>query len=63
MSMITCQHCSKQYAFELVGNVYPGGKDREYAVCPYCGEIGYSEMTSQTIRVYKIDSNGDPIRE
>ena len=62
MEVIICTNCGKKFAYQLEGNVYPGGKDREVAMCPYCGEIGYSEMTSQTISVYKIDQNGDIVR-
>ena len=36
-------------------------KEKEEAQCPYCGEIGYSVMTSQCIAVYKIDENDNII--
>lgn len=42
--------------------MYPGGKDRETANCSYCGEVGYSTMTSQNISSYKLDDEGKPDR-
>lgn len=62
MTEITCKNCGQKYAYELWGTVYPGGKDREEADCPYCGTTGYSIMTSQNIAVYKFDKDGNPVR-
>lgn len=62
MTIIKCKKCGKEYAYELWGAVYPGCKERESANCPYCGEVGYSEMTSQSISSYKLDENGNPDR-
>lgn len=55
MEIIKCTKCGKEYGYEFWGTTVPGGKEREEACCPYCGEIGYSEMTSQFIKVYKIN--------
>lgn len=63
MTIINCKNCGNPFAYEVWGTVYPGGKERETADCPYCGETGYSEMTSQFISVYKIDANGNVIRK
>ena len=63
MNIITCKKCGKKYAYEVWGTVYPGGKERKAANCPYCGEVGYSEMTSQNISSYKLDEEGNPIRK
>ena len=63
MTIITCKKCGKTYAYEVWGTVYPGGKEHETADCPYCGETGYSEMTSQCISVYKVDEDGNVIRK
>lgn len=54
MNIITCKKCGKKYAYEVWGTVYPGGKERETANCPYYGEVGYSEMTSQNIFFMQI---------
>jgi len=62
MKIIKCEKCGKEYAYEVWGTVYPGGKERETANCPYCGEVGYSEMTSQCISSYKLDEKGKPDR-
>ena len=63
MTIITCKKCGMKYAYEIWGTVYPGGKDRESAVCPYCGEVGFSKMTSQNVSSYKLDKGGKPIRD
>lgn len=61
MEIIECENCGKKFGYKVWGTVYPGGKERETADCPYCGKTGYSEMTSQNITVYRIDSQGDII--
>lgn len=63
MTIITCKKSGMKYAYEIWGTVYPGGKDRESAVCPYCGEVGFSKMTSQNISSYKLDKDGKPMRD
>jgi len=62
MTIIKCKKCGQEYAYEIWGTATPGGKERETANCPYCGEVGYSEMTSQFISSYKLDSEGNPDR-
>lgn len=61
MTTVICEKCGKKFAYEHTGNIYPGGKERETADCPYCGETAYSTMTSGFIRVYKVDDNGNVI--
>lgn len=60
MTIIECRKCGMKYAYEVWGAVYPGGKERETANCPYCGEVGHSEMTSQFISSYKLNPDGTP---
>lgn len=57
MTEVVCKKCGKKYGYELCGTVYPGCKDRETADCPYCGETGYSTMTSQIIVVTKLEKD------
>lgn len=40
----------------------PGGKDKEYVDCPYCGETAFTRMTSQNVSMYKLDAQGNPVR-
>lgn len=61
MEKVICKKCGNVYGYEICGMVYPGCKDCEEAICPYCGEVGYSKMTSQNISSYKLDANGNPI--
>lgn len=58
MEIITCKKCGRKFAYEIVGTVYPGAKERESADCPYCGEEEYSVMTSQSIFVYEVNDEG-----
>lgn len=52
-----CKKCGKLFDYRIVGTIYPGGKEREYIDCPYCGKTNGSEMTSAFIQTYKIDKN------
>lgn len=61
MSRETCKKCGKVFAYEFWGTVYPGGKDREYVDCPYCGETAFSRMTSQCVAIRKLDEQGNVI--
>lgn len=55
MKEVVCKKCGKRFEYELTGQIYPGGKDREYADCPYCGKTAYSTMTSQTMVVHGLE--------
>lgn len=55
MEIVICKKCGKKFGYELVGIVYPGGKDRETADCPYCGETAASRMTSQTFYITPLN--------
>lgn len=56
MEIIQCKKCGKKFSYKVWGTAYPGGKERETANCPYCGEVGYSEVTSKNITVNEMDS-------
>ena len=60
--IVKCKSCGKEYYFESTGNIWPGGKERETATCPYCDAEGPSEMTSGFIHTYKLDENRNPIK-
>lgn len=60
MIEIICKKCVKKYGYELCENIYPEYKDKETADCPYCGETGYSTMTSQIIVVTKLEDDNLP---
>lgn len=63
MTKIICKNCGKEYGYEEWGDIYPGGKDREEANCPYCGTTGFSRMTSGFISAYKLDEDGNPVKD
>ena len=58
----TCKSCGRDYYYESTGNIWPGGKERENAVCPYYKSDGPSEFISGFIYSYKLDENGKPIK-
>ncbi|MDY4579064.1 MAG: hypothetical protein SO471_14185 [Anaerobutyricum hallii] len=53
--IVNCKNCGKKVEYELTGPVYPGGKDREEAVCPYCHYVLESRMTSQCYYVKGLE--------
>ena len=57
MIKYTCKKCNKIFEYGLVGPVYPGGKEKEEAGCPYCGTIAETSMTSQVYFVRPLDDN------
>ena len=57
-----CKNCGKDYYYESSGNIWPGGKERETAICPYCKAEGPSEMISGFINSYKLDNYGKPMQ-
>lgn len=57
MNVVTCEKCGRKYGYSSGGNPWPGGKDREYAVCPYCGAEGPSEFISGFITSYKLEES------
>ena len=51
---IHCPHCNKEvHIIEHPMNV-PGGKEKEEAICPFCGELVYSAMTDGWFDVYLV---------
>lgn len=47
MSVEQCVKCGGLYSWARMGPVVPGGKEREEVACPHCGDVKFSEMTSQ----------------
>lgn len=54
-----CSKCGKKVEYELEGMVYPGGKDREEAICPYCDNVLASKMTSQVFYVRGLEDDDE----
>lgn len=57
-----CKNCGKDYYYESSSNIWPGGKERETVICPYCKAEGPSEMISGFINSYKLDNDGKPMQ-
>ncbi|QIK50634.1 hypothetical protein G7058_00280 [Jeotgalibaca porci] len=51
----TCKECGKEFTYNHHGDIYPGGKEREYIYCPYCHATNGSKMTSGFVNSYKIE--------
>lgn len=47
--------CSEEFEYKVTSMNVPGGKDREYIYCPYCGEENGSYVTSGFVYTYKIE--------
>ena len=60
--IVKCEKCGKDYCYESTGNPWSGGKDREFAYCPYCNAEGPSEVISGFIYSYKLDDDRKPIK-
>ena len=48
-----CKKCNNSFQWSNRGDIYPGGKDKEDVVCPYCGSVDSSIMTSGYIYTQK----------
>lgn len=59
MIIVKCENCGTDYGYKSTGNPYPGGKDCETAICPYCNAEGPSEFISGFIYTYKLDADGN----
>ena len=55
MTHTTCVKYGKEFKYVVADMNVPGGKDREYISCPYCGEINGSSVTSGFIYSHKIE--------
>ncbi|MFZ0444188.1 MAG: hypothetical protein WAM95_06050 [Bacillus sp. (in: firmicutes)] len=55
MKTATCQKCNKDFNYEVTDMGVPGGKEREYIICPYCDESNGSVVTSGFVHSYKIE--------
>lgn len=48
-----CKECGKKFTVEIMGDTYPGGKEREEIWCPHCGALNGHIMTSGIVRTQK----------
>ncbi|CAD5599723.1 hypothetical protein RZ714_004588 [Escherichia coli] len=57
MSNTRCSNesCNKEFIYWEHSGGYPGGKDKEPIICPYCGHKNGYEMTSGLISSKKIE--------
>ena len=46
MEIMKCKVCLKEFEYQVTSMNVPGGNDREYIYCPYCGEENGSYITS-----------------
>lgn len=55
MEKCTNQDCNKSFYVNSTGAGVPGGKELEPVVCPYCGTVVRTEMTSATFSTQKLE--------
>ncbi len=48
---IECAQCGESFTWTTVGDVWPGGKDKEDINCPACGQTAGTVMTSGRVHV------------
>lgn len=53
LSKIVCSSCKKEFSYQVFDMKVPGGKDREYILCPYCHKENGSVITSGRVETYK----------
>lgn len=51
MAIEQCDKCGGIFVWSRMGPVVPGGKEKEVVACPNCGDVKFSEMTSQFFTV------------
>jgi DNA-directed RNA polymerase subunit RPC12/RpoP len=55
MNTTTCEKCGKDFEYKITDMNVPGGKEREYINCPYCGESNGSVVTSGLVYSYRLE--------
>ena len=57
----TCKNpsCGKKFTVAQISGGWPGGKERETVDCPHCFEEQFSEMTSSSFSVRKVEDTDD----
>jgi len=55
METMKCKKCLEEFEYKVTSMNVPGGKEREYIYCPYCGEENGSYVTSGFVYTYKIE--------
>ncbi|MGP9552305.1 MULTISPECIES: hypothetical protein [unclassified Halomonas] len=58
MERCTNKDCNKDFYVTSMGGGVPGGKELEPVICPYCGTVVRTEMTSATFSTRKIEDVG-----
>ena len=51
---IKCKNCGENFIYENRGDVFPGGKEKEEVICPYCRKNNMYIMTSGTVVTHKL---------
>ena len=53
-----CEKCGKEFLWSVHDGIWPGGKDKEFIICPYCNNAAGSVMTNGFIEVRKTENDG-----
>lgn len=50
-----CENCKRKFSYQNCGDRWPGGKEKEFIVCPYCKANNGWVITSGFIVSSKLD--------
>lgn len=49
-----CPNCGAYLRINETGEIAPGNRMREEALCPACHKVAYSTLTSGVVKAYQI---------
>lgn len=50
-----CKECGKKYRARNIGDQYPGGKEQEAIICPWCNHVDGNLTTSGWAETEKVE--------
>ena len=51
----TCKRCHMKYRMIIIGDCWPGGKEQEEVICPWCGIVDGMMTTSGSVHTEKVE--------
>lgn len=51
----TCSKCGNEFLVQVTTMGFPGCKDKEEVICPYCHEENGYRMTDGFVKTYKLE--------
>ncbi len=50
-----CKKCGKKYRVRNISDQYPGGKEKEELICPWCKHVDGKLTTSGWVETEKVE--------